>query len=101
MGFNKKSVVVGAAIITVGLIIAVWWLFNEQSGELTKEGQAPSSDKAAGTVQSAYKVPRSPSTEVLSAQTVELSASEFEQFKVKPVEEHDFTIQREAVGNID
>ncbi len=101
MGFNKKSVVVGAAIIAVGLIIAVWWLFNEQSGELTKEGQAPSSDKAAGTVQSAYKVPRSPSTEVLSAQTVELSASEFEQFKVKPVEEHDFTIQREAVGNID
>lgn len=101
MGFNKKSVVVGAGIIAVGLIIAVWWFFIEPSGEPVKEGQAPSSDKAAGTAQSAYEVPRRPSADVLSAQTVELSASEFEQFKIMPVEEHDFTIQREAVGNID
>jgi cobalt-zinc-cadmium efflux system membrane fusion protein len=36
----------------------------------------------------------------LAAQSVELSASEFEQFKVEPAGERDFTIQREAVGNI-
>jgi cobalt-zinc-cadmium efflux system membrane fusion protein len=101
MSFNKKSVVVGTAIIAVGLIIAVWWFFIEPSGAPTKEGGVPSSDNAAGPVQSAYKVPPRPSTDPLSAQTVELSASEFEQFKVKPVEEHNFMIQREAVGNID
>jgi len=36
----------------------------------------------------------------LTAQSVELSASEFEQFKVEPAVERDFTIQRGAVGNI-
>lgn len=101
MGFNKRSVGVGAAIIAVGLIIAVWWFFIEPSGAPTKEGQAPSADKAEGATQSAYKVPPRHSADPLSAQTVELSASEFEQFKVKPVEEHDFTLQRQAVGNID
>lgn len=101
MAFNKNSVVVGAAVIAVVLIIAVLWFFIEPSGAPTKEGQAPPSDKAAGAAQSAYKVPPRPSAVPLSAQTVELSASEFDQFKVQPVEEHDFTIQREAVGNID
>jgi cobalt-zinc-cadmium efflux system membrane fusion protein len=37
----------------------------------------------------------------LAAETVELSASEFNQFKVEPVAERVFTVQREAVGNID
>jgi len=32
---------------------------------------------------------------------VELSAQEFQKFKVEPAKEHDFRIQREAVGNID
>jgi cobalt-zinc-cadmium efflux system membrane fusion protein len=32
---------------------------------------------------------------------VELSAQEFQKFKVEPAREHDFTIQREAVGNTD
>jgi cobalt-zinc-cadmium efflux system membrane fusion protein len=37
----------------------------------------------------------------LAAQSVELSAAELEQFKVKPVGERVFAIQRETVGSID
>jgi hypothetical protein len=36
----------------------------------------------------------------LTAQSVELSASEFAQFKVEPAMERDFTIQREAVMTV-
>lgn len=38
--------------------------------------------------------------DVLSAQSVELSAAEFAKFKVEPVGERGFSVQRETVGNI-
>src|SRR5207253_138787 len=54
----------------------------------------------AHTNRSPYGTPQHTSPDPLTAQSVELSASEFEQFKVEPAGERDFTIQRGAVGNI-
>jgi len=75
--------------------------FSWFSSGSSMEGPAPSAAKAAKTDRSPYGAPLRPSADPLSAQSVELSASEFEQFKVEPVQERVFTIQREAVGNID
>jgi cobalt-zinc-cadmium efflux system membrane fusion protein len=44
--------------------------------------------------------PRQPG-DPIAAFNVDLSPQEFQKFKVEPVREHDFRIQREAVGNID
>ncbi|HZC68611.1 MAG TPA: efflux RND transporter periplasmic adaptor subunit [Nitrospirales bacterium] len=100
MSFDKKRVVVGAATVAAGLLIALWASFVEFPGGPSKGGPAPSAPKAADANRSPYGTPQRPSTDPLAAQSVELSASEFEQFKVEPAGERDFTIQREAVGNI-
>src|SRR5262249_37964347 len=58
---------------------------------------APGPSKAGSESPAATASPADP----LAAQSVELSASEFEQFKVRPVGERAFTIQRETVGSLD
>jgi len=100
VGFNKKSAVAGAITLAAGLMIAVGAYFIIGfSREASKEGVAPSAVTAADPGRLSYESPR-PSSDPLSAQSVELSASEIERFKVEPVGEREFSIQREAVGNI-
>jgi cobalt-zinc-cadmium efflux system membrane fusion protein len=100
MGINTKNAVVGAATVAAGLMIALGAYVVGFSGHPSKEGLAHSSVMAADPNRSPSGVSPRPSTDPLSAQSVEVSASEFEHFKVEPVGERDFTIQREAVGNI-
>jgi cobalt-zinc-cadmium efflux system membrane fusion protein len=83
---TKKRVVVHSAVITI-CAIALLAYFVFFSGYSRRSGGA------------AYPYVRA--ADPLTAQSVELSASEFTQFKVAPVTEREFTIQRETVGNID
>jgi cobalt-zinc-cadmium efflux system membrane fusion protein len=95
MSAKSKGVIV-AAVGTAGLAIALGTYFVSAPASPSKGGPESSGARAA-EVNGAPRAPADP----LAAESVELSAAEFEQFKVKPVEEHVFTIQREAVGNLD
>jgi membrane fusion protein, heavy metal efflux system len=101
MSLNKKGAVVGKATVAAGFTIALVAYYAGFSGGPPREGPAPSAAKAADTNRSPYKAPQRTSADPLTAQSVELSASEFAQFKVEPAAERVFTIQREAVGTID
>jgi cobalt-zinc-cadmium efflux system membrane fusion protein len=101
MGFDKKSALVGAALATAVLIVAFGIYLVAFSGGPLGEAPAPSSSNGQGAKGSSVKtLPRAPS-DSLAALSVELSPQEFQKFKVEPAKEHDFKIQREAVGNTD
>lgn len=101
MTFNKKSAVVGAAILAVGLMMAFGAYFIGFPGAPSREGPSPSASRAAETNRSLAENPGHLATDPLAAQGVELSPTQFEKFKIEPAGERVFTIQREAVGNID
>src|SRR5262245_2106276 len=101
MSIHKKRAVVGKATMAAGCIMAVVAYYVGFSAGLSREVPAPPAAGTVDTHRSPDKAPPRTSADPLTAQSVELSASEFEQFKVEPAVERDFTIQREAVGNID
>ncbi len=101
MSFNTKRAAVGAAIAAAGFLVAVGVYVVRFSGEPSREAQTPSTARAADANRPPYDAAQRTSADPLTAQSVELSASEFKQFKVVPAVERVFTILREAVGNID
>jgi len=88
-----NKLLVGSAILATGLVIAL-------GAHLSMRSLAPSA-KAADPPRSPNGGASRASADPLTAQTVELSASEIIQFKVQPALERVFTIQRDAVGTID
>jgi len=90
----KSSIAVGTCAAGLALALTSYML-GTRAGP-SRPSPAPSAAGAAETNESSR-----PPADPLAAQSVELSAAEFEQFKVKPVAERVFTIQRETVGNID
>jgi membrane fusion protein, heavy metal efflux system len=100
MSVNTKRAVVGAATVAAGVLIALAAYFVGFPGGPSREGPGRSAATAADTHRPPYGTSPRTSPDPLTAQSVELSASEFEQFKVEPAVERDFSIQREAVGNI-
>jgi len=97
MRLNKKTALVGSSVVA-GFVLALVAYFVEFSGGgQVVPSAAGAADGNRSTSATAYRTPADP----LAAQSVELSASEFAQFKVEPAVERVFTIQREAVGNID
>jgi membrane fusion protein, heavy metal efflux system len=100
MSLNTKRAVVGAATVAAGVLIALAAYFVGFPGGPSREGPGRSAATAADTHRPPYGTSPRTSPDPLTAQSVELSASEFEQFKVEPAVERDFSIQREAVGNI-
>lgn len=98
MGLNNKRAVVAKATVAGGVVTALVAYYVGFSGGPSREGPSPSAAKAADTHRSPYGTV---SADPLMAQSVELSTSEFAQFKVEPAAERVFTIQREAVGTID
>jgi cobalt-zinc-cadmium efflux system membrane fusion protein len=99
MRSRRKTIFVGTAIAAAVLIIALGTYFAGFSGEPLRGGSAPSAN-AADSNGSTYEAQRRNPADPLTAQSVELSPSEFAQFKIEPAAERAFTIQREAVGNI-
>jgi cobalt-zinc-cadmium efflux system membrane fusion protein len=97
MTIDKKSALVGAGAAIVVLIVAfavyIAWFAGDAPSETAGARAASETDTSHA------KAPSRASA--ASAQSLELSPQEFEKFKVEPVQEHDFKIQREAVGNID
>jgi cobalt-zinc-cadmium efflux system membrane fusion protein len=82
---SKREILIGAALAVAGLAI----------GAVAYTSAAPGTPQDAPT--SATSSP-SPSS---SAGSLELRPEDVDRFKIKPVESKDFSIQREAVGNID
>ncbi len=101
MSLNRGRAVVGAATVAAGLMIALGAYVVGFSGGSSRGGPTPSAARATGANRPPYEALRHTSADPLTAQSVELSASEFAQFKVEPAVERVFTIQRETVGNID
>ena len=101
MGLDKKSALVGGVLATSVLIIAFGIYLVGFSGEPSRGAPVASTPNVQGTNGSSVRTPPRPPGDSLVASSVELSAQEFQKFKVEPAKEHDFRIQREAVGNID
>ncbi len=95
MNSNMKRAVVGSAV-GVLFTLVVWTYFAGFFGGSSRDGAG-----AADGNRSPYRTVRSASPDPLAAESVELSPSEFAQFKVEPAAERIFTVQREAVGTID
>ena len=91
----KRVATLGAGLLLAGgaYVIAV-------SLRPSREGRLPSAARAADDRSSNGAASRGV-TDALTADSVELSADEVEQFKVRPVVERVFTVQRDAVGTID
>ena len=92
MDLHKKSALGGAvaALLIVAIAYTGYWLvaggtqdIARRTGKAMPEATAPA-----------------PAVDV-AAKSIELSEAEFGQFKVGPVAEHEFVVQREAIGNID
>ncbi len=98
MIIEKKSAALGAAVAAITLIIT-YAIFGPPPGKALDSGSAPETSKTRAANGYSAKPP-SPIVSV-AAQSVDLSPHEFAKFKVTPAAEHDFKIQREAVGNID
>ncbi len=94
MTSKNKRVVVHSAVVAVCVIVlsAYFFFFSRAS----RGGAGAAYIKGPPS-----ELPPRGAADPLTAQSVELSASEFEQFKVEPAREREFTIQRETVGNID
>ena len=94
MTSKNKRVVVHSALVAVCVIAlsAYFFFFSRAS----RGGAGAAYIKSPPS-----EIPPRGAADPLTAQRVELSASEFEQFKVEAAREHEFTIQRETVGNID
>ena len=87
--------------MAVVVLIVAYGIYAWPSRERPAEGSAPLSAKAEKGNGSAGKAPAGALSVSAAAQSIDLSPQEFAKFNVEPVGEHDFKIQREAVGNID
>jgi cobalt-zinc-cadmium efflux system membrane fusion protein len=96
MNLDKKRV----ATLAAGLLLACGAYVVGVSLGPSRGGPVPFAARAANNRSPNGAAPRA-SADPLTAESVELSAAEVEQFKVQPAVERGFTIQRDAVGTID
>ena len=88
---SRKIVVIGVAIV----VAAIGALVLQRTRTVTPSTRAAESGSASDRARARA------SADPLSADSVTLSSSEIEQFKVEPAVERAFVIQRDAVGTID
>ena len=101
MGFDKKSALAGATLASAVLMVAFGIYLVAFSGGPSSDAPAPPTPNGQGAKGSSVKTLPGAPGDSLAASSVVLSPQEFQKFKVEPASEHDFKIQREAVGNID
>jgi len=89
---NATRIAVALAAVAVAALACIYFLFNDGSnssfGLSTKDANAEGVAKLAGGVSS-------------DAFSLNLSDSQLAAVKVEPVEEHEFPVEKEAVGSID
>jgi cobalt-zinc-cadmium efflux system membrane fusion protein len=96
MNSNKKGMLIGSAVVGAFMIaLAAYYIGLPRLGHFSSAAGA--TDNNHPTSAASQRATADP----LAAQSVKLSDSEFKQFKVEPVQERDFKIEREAIGNID
>src|SRR5271157_2123984 len=88
MQFKKKTILAGAALAAVALIISTGVYFAGNSGN------PPTSGPKAGESNAKQ-------ADALAAKSVELNETQVQSVKVEPAAELTFVIQRVAVGSID
>jgi cobalt-zinc-cadmium efflux system membrane fusion protein len=88
------------ATLGAGLLLAVGAYFAGVSLGPSTGVRTPFAARAADKRSPNGAAPRA-SADPLTAESVDLSATEVEQFKVQPAVERVFTVQRDAVGTID
>src|SRR5271157_5183959 len=88
MQFKKKTILAGAALAAVALIISTGVYFAKNSGS------PPTSEPRSGESNAKQ-------ADALTAKSVELNETQVQSVKVEPAAERTFVIQREAVGSID
>jgi cobalt-zinc-cadmium efflux system membrane fusion protein len=96
MSLNTKRI----AAVGAGLLLTCGAYVAGVSLGPSREGPGLFAARAADKGSPNGATPRA-SADPLTAESVELSAAEVEQFKVQPAGERVFTIQRDAVGTID
>ncbi len=93
---NKKRIAVGAVAVAAFTIALMAHFigapriayFSSAAGAIDNQRSATAPSRVAAA-------------DRLAAQNIELPASEMAKFKVEPAQEHEFKIQREAVGDIE
>ncbi len=97
MRFNKKTILMGAALTVGALVIATGMYFAENSGTPAKSGLGPALANAALSTQSSGQT----SGDSLAAKSVTLEDTQLKAIRIEPVGTQLFSIEREAVGNVD
>ena len=97
MPIDKKSAAIGAAIAAAALTLA-FGLFLVIGGGSSPGAGAGKPDRSAVA---AGKPPAPGPVASAAAHSIELSPQEMQKFKVAPAAEHEFSVEREAVGSID
>lgn len=91
-----QSSLIGAAVSALTLIVVVTWHINDWPKMHLWPFAAHAAEGNPGPTATSHRHAR----DDLTTRSVDLSAAEFAKFKVAPVVEHSFSVQREAVGNI-
>jgi len=95
MNLRTKAPIIGVAVSALTLIVVIWYVSDWSTTHLWPF-VAHAAESNPGSTTTSHHHPR----DDLTTLSVDLSAAEFAKFKVMPVVEHSFSVQREAVGNI-
>jgi membrane fusion protein, heavy metal efflux system len=99
MTSRKRKAAIGTAIFTLNVIIALGAISTGHFREWLKAGLGTGSAKAVETA--ALTPDQGPSNATLSPQSIELDQKQLASVKVGAVVEHDFPVEKTAVGSID
>ncbi len=98
----RRRLILLGLVLVAGIAIGLgWWLRQLSAVQPEPTAKPAAAPNAAAAIRSPSAAPNHVSGDPLAAESVELSATEIESFKVEPVEERVFAIQRDAVGSID
>ncbi|MBV8031572.1 MAG: efflux RND transporter periplasmic adaptor subunit [Betaproteobacteria bacterium] len=98
MPIDRKSAIAGAVAGGLLFVAAFAVYFAWERSSRPDSGDDPAT---TGRATPALSGTGRGKPAVLGPESIELSASEYSGFAVRPVEEREFTVQREAVGTID
>ena len=96
MNRRDKTSLIGAAVGALTLLVVVTGYVGDWSKMRLGSFAANAAEGKPALPDAVHRHPR----DDLTTRSVDLSAAEFAKFKVEPVAERSFRVQREAVGNI-
>jgi len=95
MRFGKRTILIGAASVAAVLAISIG-VYNA-----SRPGSSPTSGLGPGQANAAQGKAKTEQSSTPTAPSVLLEDTQLKSVKIEPVGRHLFTVEREAVGNID